>query len=77
MRGQAESLLHRGMGEYKAITGTLGIIVLTFRSSIILLYFLHVYVALPYSFCFTFELCKGLVPLASDDICASSLLTAL
>lgn len=62
MHGQAEGLLHQGMAEYKAITGTLGIIMLTFRSSITTL-FLHRYVALPYSFCLSFELCKSLVPL--------------
>lgn len=39
MRGQTESLLYRGTGEYKAITGTLGEIMFTFRSSEILLYF--------------------------------------
>lgn len=39
MRGQAESLIYWGTGQYKVVTEILGIIVFTFRSSIILLYF--------------------------------------
>lgn len=71
------------MGYYSGITGALGIMLFTFRPFKMLLYCLHVYVALPYSFFFfffglTFDLCKGSVPpLASDGVCAHSLPEAL
>ena len=51
---QAEKLLHWGTGEYKAITRTLGRIVLTFRSSIILLCFFAFLCVIAISFSFHF-----------------------
>lgn len=51
-REQAENMFSWGMGYYSGITGALGIMLFTFRPFKMLLYCLHVYVALPYSFFF-------------------------